>query len=54
MKSNIIRLFVLTLAVAGFGATTVSAHAKKHVSTDNKEVSMPLCPPNDPNACGLR
>lgn len=54
MKSNIIRLFVLTLAVAGFGATTVSAHAKAHnLSTDNKDVSMPLCAPKDPTHCGL-
>jgi len=54
MKSNIIRLFVLTLSVAGFGATTVSAHAKaKHLSTDNKDTSMPLCAPSDPGHCGL-
>jgi hypothetical protein len=53
MKSNIVRLFVLTLAVAGFGATTVSAHAKAKLSTDAKDAPMPLCAPSDPTHCGL-
>jgi hypothetical protein len=58
MKTTLVRLFVLTLAVTGFSAATVSAHAR----TTNKASVAPLsvvggsqtlCAPNDPTACGL-
>ncbi|WP_263378011.1 hypothetical protein [Granulicella paludicola] len=58
MKNNIVRLFVLTLTIAGFTAASVSAHAR----TINKASVAPLsvvggsqtlCAPNDPTACGL-
>ena len=58
MKTTLVRLFVLTLAVAGFGASTVAAHAR----TTNKASVAPLsvvggsttlCAPSDPSRCGL-
>ena len=54
MKNNLIRAFVVTLALAGFGATTVSAHtaAKAKLSATTNE-STPLCAPSDPSLCGL-
>jgi len=55
MKNNIVRLFVLTLAVAGFGATTVSAHtaSKAKISATTQDMPMPLCAPSDPSLCGI-
>ena len=56
MKNNIVRAFVMTLAIAGFGATTVSAHvasSKAKISATNKELSIPMCAPSDPTLCGL-
>jgi len=56
MKNNIVRAFVMTLAIAGFGATTVSAHSasKAKLSATNKIVDpAPLCAPSDPSYCGL-
>jgi hypothetical protein len=58
MKSNLVRLFVLSLAVAGFGSASISAHARttKKVSVAPVSVaggSMPLCAPHDPSACGM-
>jgi len=55
MKNNIVRLFVLTLAVAGFGATTVSAHtaSKAKISAATQDMPMPLCAPSDPSLCGI-
>jgi hypothetical protein len=55
MKSNLVRAFVITLALAGFGATTVSAHtaSKAKSSTTAKEMPTPGCVPSDPSLCGL-
>jgi len=58
MKSNIVRTFVITLALTGFGATTVSAHtaaaaSKAKVSTTAKDFPPPVCLPSDPTACGM-
>ncbi|QMV19357.1 hypothetical protein GOB94_12195 [Granulicella sp. 5B5] len=58
MKNNIVRLFVLSLTVAGFGAASVAAHAR----TTNKASVAPmgivgsqsLCAPSDPSACGMQ
>jgi hypothetical protein len=58
MKNTIVRAFVLTLVSAGLAATTV-AHAKTANSTkiisSSSFSSLPVavCPPNDPNCCGL-
>jgi hypothetical protein len=55
MKNNIVRAFVVVLALAGFSATTVSAHTAKarHLATTTQDQPMPMCPPSDPKACGL-
>jgi len=56
MKNNLVRVFVVTLALAGFGATTVSAHTAakaKQLSTTTHDVAIPMCAPSDPSACGL-
>jgi hypothetical protein len=56
MKSNIVRAFVVVLALAGFSATTVSAHSAakaKQLSSAPRESSAPLCAPSDPTLCGL-
>ncbi len=55
MKNNIVRLFVMTLAIAGFSATTVSAHqtSKTAKISATTHQSTPLCVPSDPSLCGL-
>ncbi len=57
MKNNLIRLFVLSLTVAGFGAASVSAHArttnKAAVAPSGIMGSQPLCAPWGGNTCGL-
>jgi hypothetical protein len=57
MKNNLVRLFVLSLTVAGFGAASVAAHArtttKAQVAPLGTIGSQPLCGPNDPNGCGM-
>jgi hypothetical protein len=59
MKITAIRLFVLSLAVAGFGSASVSAHARtaKNVAVAPVSVaggSQTLCAPSDPSHCGLQ
>jgi hypothetical protein len=55
MKSNIVRLFVVTLALAGFGATAMSAHTAKakHLTTKSNSQPMPMCLPSNPTYCGM-
>jgi hypothetical protein len=58
MKTTAIRLFVLSLAVAGFGASTITAHARSVAKASVAPVSvvggsMPLCAPSDPSHCGM-
>ncbi len=57
MKNNLVRLFVLSLAVAGFGAASVSAHArttsKAQVAPMGVIGSQALCAPSDPSHCGM-
>jgi hypothetical protein len=52
-----IRILVATLALTGAAATTQTSSA---ASTQNKVtaartsmIPVPMCPPNDPNACGM-
>jgi hypothetical protein len=57
MKNTIIRSFVLTLAITGFGAATIASHAR----TTTKAALTPLqssggqtlCAPKEPGHCGL-
>jgi len=51
MKITFVRALVVALALAGFSATTVSA--KTTVKAAVNAVPTPLCPPSDPNGCGI-
>jgi hypothetical protein len=57
MKNNLVRLFVLSLAAAGFGATSVAAHARTVTKVSVAPVSVvgsqTLCAPSDPSHCGM-
>jgi hypothetical protein len=58
MKNNLVRLFVLSLAATGFGAATVSAHARTVTKASVAPVSVvggsqTLCAPSDPSHCGM-
>jgi hypothetical protein len=51
-----IRAFVVVLALTGAVATTQtsSAVAKNKVTVARTSMlPIPMCPPNDPNACGM-
>jgi hypothetical protein len=55
----IVRAFVLALVVTGAAATTMTASASASAQT-NKAVAtrvsllpIPVCAPDDPNACGI-
>jgi hypothetical protein len=59
MKNNLVRLFVLSLAVAGFGSASISAHARTVTKASVAPVSVAggsqtLCAPSDPSHCGLQ
>ena len=52
----IVRAFVLALVVTGAAATTVSASASTQNKVTATRVSLlpiPVCAPDDPNACGI-
>jgi len=58
MKNIMIRAFVLSLAVTGFGAATVASHArtttKASLVTPNTPASIPpLCLPSSGTYCGM-
>ena len=63
MKNIAIRSFVLALAITGIGATMVTSSAKAanrseaknsiQVKTGVVASPTPMCPPNDPNCCGI-
>lgn len=58
MKNNLVRLFVLTLTITGFGAVTVSAHARNTTKAAVAPLqivggSAGLCAPSDPSHCGM-
>jgi len=54
MKNTMIRAFVIALALTGAVST---AHSKTTVlgfsSATAAAFPVPMCPPNDPNACGM-
>jgi hypothetical protein len=54
---TIVRFFVLALVVTGAAASTQIASASSQNKVTVAKVSAiptPMCPPDDPNACGLR
>ncbi len=54
---NLVRAFVLVLALTGAAATTTltsSASTQHKVSAAGVScLPIPSCPPNDPNGCGM-
>ena len=54
MKTNLIRAFVVTLAFAGFSASSVSANATATVKPAATVVPVPLCPPGTGDYCGMQ
>ena len=51
-----IRTFVALLVIAGAAATTQTASASSHNKVTVARTSMlpiPVCAPDDPNACGM-
>jgi hypothetical protein len=54
MKNNLVRAFVVLVALSGFGASTIAAKAAmKHNVTTNL-IPMPCCAPSDPTYCGMK
>jgi hypothetical protein len=53
---NIVRAFVVVLALTGAAATTQIANAApqtKIVTAKTSAMPVPMCDPNDANACGI-
>ncbi len=53
---TIIRAFVVVLALTGAAASTQIASASAQTKVTVAKTSampIPMCPPNDPNACGM-
>ncbi len=53
---TVIRAFVVVLALTGAAASTqiASASAQTKVSVaKTSAMPVPMCPPDDPNACGI-
>ena len=60
MKTILVRAFVLSLAVVGFTASSISSQATTTASAKISRMpvlgtagSVPLCAPSDPTHCGL-
>jgi hypothetical protein len=54
---HIVRAFVVVLVLTGVAATTQTSNAstKNNVAVSRTSmVPVPMCAPNDPNACGMR
>ena len=53
---TIVRAFVVVLALTGAAASTRIASASaqtKVIPAKTSAMPIPMCPPNDPNACGI-
>ncbi|WP_213804822.1 hypothetical protein [Granulicella sp. dw_53] len=53
---NIVRAFVVVLALTGAAASTQIASASnqtKVIAAKTSAVPTPMCPPDDPDACGI-
>jgi hypothetical protein len=54
---TVVRAIVLVLAITGAAASTQIASASNQTKITVAKVSAmptPMCPPDDPNACGIR
>jgi hypothetical protein len=54
MKTLTIRAFVVALALVGFASTAHSKTTGHAFVAAAAGFPMPMCPPSDPNACGIR
>ncbi len=53
---TLVRAFVLSLVVTGAVASTQTVSAsgvKATIAPRNSAMPVPVCPPNDPNGCGI-
>jgi hypothetical protein len=52
---NLVRAFVIALTLTGAVASahTVNASAKANKTMVASAYPVPMCPPDDPNACGM-
>ena len=56
MKNTLVRLSVLSLALIGFGASSIVSHSQNTATVAKANVrpmQMPMCLPGDPSCCGL-
>ncbi|GGA69079.1 hypothetical protein GCM10011507_20710 [Edaphobacter acidisoli] len=55
---NIVRAFVVALALTGFAASTqitnTASTSSKVTMAKVSAAPVPSCPPDDPNACGMK
>jgi hypothetical protein len=50
---NVVRAFVLSLVATGAFASSQINHSTKAVSVKASAYPIPMCPPGDPNGCGI-
>jgi len=50
---NVVRAFALSLVVTGAFASTHINNSTTAVSGKVSAMPIPLCPPGDPNGCGI-
>jgi hypothetical protein len=53
----VVRAFVVVLVLTGAAATTQTSSAStknKFAAVRTSTLLVPTCPPNDPNACGMK
>lgn len=53
MKTFMIRAFVIALALTGAVSTAHSKTTGRVMVSSPSAYPTPLCPPNDPNGCGI-
>jgi len=56
MKTTLVRATVLLLVLTGFGASRVASASATKTSIQavgDPSGPFPICPPNDPNGCGI-
>jgi hypothetical protein len=52
---HFVQAFVVVLVLTGVAATTQTSAASTKVTVSRTSmVPVPMCAPNDPNACGMR
>jgi hypothetical protein len=54
MKNTMIRIFVVALALTGAVSTAHSNSTARAFGRSGTGFPVPLCPPNDPQGCGIQ